>query len=515
MASEFELKLAITPRQLTHLKHAPWLARHVCGPGKGGRLVSVYFDTEDLALWKQRATLRVRKDNEAYIQTFKEENRGSNTGLGRLEWEHSVRGATPDISCARKKKFGGLNLTKLKGSLKPVFVTTVYRYTLPLRYRGSKLELSLDRGEIKSGRRRLPIHEVEVELKRGKRASVIELGREIALRLDAAYGVASKAERGYSLREDQAEAPVYGQPIVLSEALTAAEAFQSIAMYCMHHFASNHRAIIAGKAEGVHQMRVGLRRLRAAISVFKRMLHGPETEAIKDSLKWLTEELGPARDMDVLVKEAITPLAEVTASPKAVAALKANVIGKRDKGFERARRAVTGERYRRLVVDTMLWINGGRWSKSHTPLVVAHRNMRAVSFAEQELGRRARRVLKKLSKIDDLNLRERHKLRIAVKKLRYASGYFESLFKSKGKAIKQFINALENLQASLGQLNDIRVHGQLAKGYAAPAQRTRNSARLAFAMGELTGEEHAKSRKLLKIIKHRGKRLEHCSPFWK
>jgi len=61
-------------------------------------------------------------------------------------------------------------------------------------------------------------------------------------------------------------------------------------------------------AEGVHQMRVGLRRLRAAISLFGDIVTGRDTEVLKDELKWLTEELGPARDLDVLAKEAIAPL---------------------------------------------------------------------------------------------------------------------------------------------------------------------------------------------------------------
>jgi CHAD domain-containing protein len=108
----------------------------------------------------------------------------------------------------------------------------------------------------------------------------------------------------------------------------------------------------------------------------------------------------------------------------------------------------------------------------------------------------------------------RHKLRIALKKLRYATGYFESLFGGE-KTVKKFSAVLKNLQSSLGQLNDIRVHGKLADDYAAPARGTRRAVRRAFAMGELTGEERAKSRKFLKATKRRGKRLERCPTFWR
>jgi CHAD domain-containing protein len=325
--------------------------------------------------------------------------------------------------------------------------------------------------------------------------------------------VASKAERGYALREGEVDSPVCAEPIVLSQEMNAGEAFRAIAMACLHHFAGNRAAVVGGKAEGVHQMRVGLRRLRAAISVFKELLRGPETEALERELKWLTEELGPARDMDVMIKEAVAPMSHTTAAPKAITALKADVVAKRDKGFVRARRAVASERYRRVVLDTVLWINGGRWTKSRIALGTSRRELAITHFARQALDRRFHKVLKKLDKLDDLNPINRHKLRIKVKKLRYAISYFESLFRSE-KAIRKMSAILKDLQSSLGQLNDIRVHGKLAEDYVARPRKGRDATAQAFAMGELTGQERTKSRKLLKASKRRGNRLEQCPEFW-
>jgi triphosphatase len=515
MAEEIELKLDVKPNQLGGLRRTPWLTRYATGPGIESRLVSVYYDTEDLALRDQRSILRVRDTDGQYVQTFKAKSRKPDTALARLEWECPLESARPVFKDARKKKTGGVDLKKLAGSLKPVFETTVQRHVLPLRYRGSKLELALDRGEIKTGRRRLPIHEVEVELKQGKPASVVALGREIAHKVKAAYGVASKAERGYALREHEIESPRCAQDIFLSHEMTAGEAFQTIAMSCVHHFAGNHDAVAASAREGVHQMRVGLRRLRAAISLFKEVLRGPETEAIKASLKWLTEELGSARDMDVLAHEGISTMTKTTSVPAAAKALKDDVTARRDEGFERARRAVASERYRRVVVETVLWINGGKWTKTQVSLIVDRRTLPAAHFAAQELERRNRKVLKILGKVEDLSPLKRHKLRIAVKKLRYATGYFESLFGNEKKAIKKFSAALKDLQSSLGQLNDIRVHAKLAQEYAEPSRRGCKTARTAFAMGELIGEERAKSRDVLKATKRRGKRLQRCTAFWK
>ena len=300
---------------------------------------------------------------------------------------------------------------------------------------------------------------------------------------------------------------------MLSPDMTAGQAFQAIAMSCVHHFAGNEKAVLTGKSEGVHQMRVGLRRLRAAISVFKDVLRGSETEAIIAALKWVTGELGPARDMDVMAKNAIARLAKATPAPKAVAALKANIVAKREKGFAQAKRAVASDRYRRVVLSTVNWINGGRWTKSRSVLIALRRGQTAERYAVQGLERRSQKMLKKLAKTDELSPFKRHKLRIAIKKMRYATGFFESLFDGE-RAVKKFAVALEDIQSSLGQLNDIRVHGLLARGFAAPRLGTRSAARQAFAMGELIGEERARSQKLLKAAIRQGKRLNRCAPFW-
>jgi len=510
MAQEIELKLELPPTALARLQHAPWLTYHAETPGEEARLVSVYYDTDKGALQKRRATLRVRDAAGDFLQTFKCEG----AGLGRLEWECPVDGPAPKLDKAPKRKTGGLDLKTLKSSLKPVFETSVRRHVMPLRYRGSRLELALDVGEIKTGRHRIPVHEAEIELKRGKNSDVVALGREIAARLKAGYGVASKAERGYALKDGKLGQPVCADEIFLSRDMSAADAFQTIAMSCLHHFAANRDAVAAGRAEGVHQMRVGLRRLRAAISLFKTLLRGPETEAVKASLKWLTEELGPARDMDVLAGEAVAPMVKETPAPAAAKALQSDIEHRREAGFARAKRAVCGERYRRLVLDTVLWINGGKWMKTGTALIAEQHALPARRFAAQELERRTAKALKKLARIEELAPPRLHKLRIAIKKLRYGVGFFQSLFREEKKAIRKFLGVLKDLQSALGKLNDIRVHGGLAQEYAAPAKATRRAVGCAFAMGELTGKERATRRDCLKAARHQGKRLKHGPRFW-
>jgi inorganic triphosphatase YgiF len=137
------------------------------------------------------------------------------------------------------------------------------------------------------------------------------LAQSVAL----AYAARSKQERGYALSAKQAVKPVRGGVIDLDPEVSTGAAFQTIGLSCLDHAVANDRAVRKGDAEGTHQMRVGLRRLRAAISVFKELLQGPETEAIKTELKWLTEQLGPARDFQVLVEQRVRLRGERRRSP--------------------------------------------------------------------------------------------------------------------------------------------------------------------------------------------------------
>src|SRR5262249_60536796 len=87
-------------------------------------------------------------------------------------------------------------------------------------------------------------------------------------------------------------------------------AFQAIARACLRQLVANQPATLGGDPEGLHQMRVALRRLRAAVSLFADMLLAPQTEEMKTQFKWITQELGPARELDVFIKRVVRPVTD-------------------------------------------------------------------------------------------------------------------------------------------------------------------------------------------------------------
>lgn len=150
----------------------------------------------------------------------------------------------------------------------------------------------------------------------------------------------------------------------------------------------NREAVIDGKAEGVHQMRVGLRRLRAAISVFKDLVGGGETESVKRDLKWLTDELGPAREYEVLIGERVRPLRQAAPNADELRSLDKELRDRRKSALRKARKAAESDRFRELGLRTALWLANGHWVRSEDPLARARRERSATDFATDALARR-------------------------------------------------------------------------------------------------------------------------------
>jgi CHAD domain-containing protein len=259
-------------------------------------------------------------------------------------------------------------------------------------------------------------------------------------------------------------------------------------------------------------MRVGLRRLRAAISLFRDMMDGHDVEEIKHELKWLTEELGPARDLDVLAKEAIAPLRKSNPDKPEIAILEKDVKQDRGEEFKRAGKAVSSPRFRELVLKAALWLIDGDWSRAGGRAAEL-RSGSISSVAADILERRSRKITKRAKRLDQLDARGRHKLRIAVKKLRYGCDFFQSLF-DHPKAQRRYADALKELQGCLGKLNDIRVHAERARRLANPRTSEPACAQKAYAMGFLTGREQAAGRRLLSAASKAGRKLVHSRRFW-
>jgi len=283
-----------------------------------------------------------------------------------------------------------------------------------------------------------------------------------------------------------ARAAAASSEIALQPGSSTTEAFRTIAGGLVGLIAAQQSAVLNRDPTGVHQMRIALRRTRVAITIFADLAHGPEAERLKRELKWLTGRLGPARDLHLM------DLRLQDTGAVGSAAFRKRVAADRASAFDTASRTVANKRFGKLLGDLRAWIEAGDWAQTAKDVPDS-----AKTFAKRALTHRAGRLIKKLDGLDELDDEQRHQVRIAAKKLYYATGFFESLFDGPkaGKRLAKFRKHLKKLLDALGSLNDAVVQRELASR---PANRSRQPKADAAAARELAAADDAVTRKQMK-----------------
>jgi triphosphatase len=508
MDTENEIKFEVSPHDLQRLAATRSLQRKDGQPAKQKYLVSTYFDTRKHKLRQNGVSLRVRHLGKKRLQTIKTTSDG--ISFRRGEWERKLDSDEPDLRAARGTALHPLISEKLKRDLKPIFATHVHRTVIPLRPRnGSRVELALDEGHVRAGQKSTPLAEIELELKKGRVADLFKAARVVAKLVPAKLALKSKSQQGYDLIVDQPPQCVHAPRIVLQHEASLTEAFQAIGSSVLWHLAANEPAVVAGDPDGVHQMRVGVRRLRAAISVFAELLRGKQTDQLKRDLKWLAGKLGPVRDLDVFIETKVKRLDGAELPIDGLPELLRELDYRRALAADSAKDAIATARYRFLIFNTLEWIEDGAWLKKSRQ---GEKKIRP--FAAHLFTRRTRKARKQSKHISRLDPRRRHKLRIGMKKLRYAFYFFEGLFEGASqRPLSRYKECLKSLQDNLGALNDIAVHQKLATNIAVVKEGGAPN-RVAYAVGVVTGSERNEVEPLLIKATKAAHQLRRAKKFW-
>lgn len=463
---EVELKLLVAPTDVSRLR------RFVLSPGwqrskpRTQKLHSIYFDSPDFFLKQRAIALRVRRVGNRWIQTLKS---GGDVKAGlhsRVEIEAQVAHDHPDFTKITDPELLELLLSpQLDGKLGEAF-TTVFERTIWMleSEAGDVVEMALDRGEIRGTSGTQPISEVELELKSGNPAVLYEIALTL---LDAAplhLENASKAQRGYDLcTPPPPPQPVKAKAVDLRNGYSACQAFQIIAWSCISHLQCNHAGLLTGNdVEYVHQMRVALRRLRSAIGLFARIAPTLRESPLIEEMRWLAGELGEARDWDVFITETLPPILVATLDDAPLLKLRNQALTIDAAANDKARAAAAAQRYQRLLLSLGAWLNREAWRDGLSKKQRAALDRPIHAWAPKLLGKRHRQLLARGADLAALSATERHALRIAGKKLRYAAEFLSHLFP--GPNTQPFLKALSALQDSLGVLNDhVVTHSLLEK----------------------------------------------------
>jgi inorganic triphosphatase YgiF len=496
------------------------------------RLQAFYFDTPARDLVRAKIALRLRREGEQWVQTLKMPGENS---LSRIEINHNRPSPDLDLSVYATEPFAAL-LAKHAGSLSICYETDVQRIFRQARTELGLVELAFDTGLLRAGSLELPISEIEFELKRGQLAAVFTLGKKWQQAHGLILDVRSKSERGDRLALLNAElnamderkandharsrsraiaqfwAARTAKDVVLHPKIQANAALAAVSAECLDQIIRNTAVLAevdtagmyqASGAEHVHQLRVGIRRLRSAWSFFNGIATLP-SEQLRTEIKLHFAKLGGTRDDDVL-RETLLPVLSAAgqpplilddgltppdtenvalsrsfqgwlldllawtvlpvapvAQPSAIAApSNIDALGQRPAvELQSTGTSVSRSLARQALDVTELSAPTEGIAKvdAQAPAATIAKVQKPLTLKEaliKKLKKWHRRLLQDGLQFDQLSVESRHELRKLGKKLRYALQFTESLLPTT--RLKAYRKQLASVQDILGEMNDLAV----------------------------------------------------------
>jgi inorganic triphosphatase YgiF len=511
--TEVELKLAIDPDDASRLLRSPLVAELAQGPGRTRSLRTVYFDTPALDLARLGMALRVRRDGRRLVQTLKARGPQRGAHFDRLELEATTTSEEPDLALLSDPEQRARVAEAIAGStLAPVIETRMRRTRRMLRHGQTSLELDLDFGEVTAGGASLPLCEVELELCEGDAAALYDVALALLEIVPLRISMVSKADLGYASLTGSLARPQKAGPVELAADGTLDDAIAATLGSCLEQVLVNQAPAYRGDdVEGVHQMRVGVRRMRSALRLFRPVLPRDERRPLERELRWLARELGAVRDLDVFVVERLDPLLVARSGDKALELLRETAEEQRRSHHERLRRSLDSPRYTRLVLELGRWLARRRWREQPVDESSARLFAPARELAAELLARRDRKARSLGESVDGLPLAALHRLRIRVKRLRYASELLGSLYPDRRR--KRYLERLSELQDRLGQLADLVTVQRLLADLierVAPEQRPGCARAAGFVEGWATADAARATRR----IGRAWRAFARTRPFW-
>lgn len=450
------------------------------GAGHLQRLQAHYHDSAERTLAHAGVALRLRREGPQWVQTLKASGDDAMTRL-----EHNVarpgRAAAapaPDLSLHAGTPAGTRLAGVLSGAADAVlacqFRTDIRRLSRRLRSHGAVVELAFDTGRVQAGAQAQPLCELELELLRGPPAALIACARPWVARHGLWLDTRSKAERGDLLARGLPYAPARKAIAVrLAAEMSAGEARRAVLQACAQQVLPNASQVASGLFgdEHVHQLRVGLRRLRAALALFDADADASPLAAASAAL---FRELGAARDQAAIgaplraqLEQAIAATGLTLVAPDLPQAAGVDPAG-----------ALRGAPAQALLLDLL---------ESTLPVEAAQdidtdEADLATRLAERldRWHRQARRDARVFAELDDA---ARHRLRKRVKRLRYALEFARALYGPK--KVARYLRVLNDVQDRLGAFNDAGVAIAAFRG--APTA----DAPVVFALGWLAARREA------------------------
>jgi CHAD domain-containing protein len=347
------------------------------------------------------------------------------------------------------------------------------------------------------------VGELELEVKSGPMAPAYRLALELLEHSALCLGVESKADRGFRLLTDDTAPPVKSRAAPVPRAATLEEALICTAGAALHDFVSNLPSAGAGNVEGVHQLRVALRRLRSMLVFYAPFLESCASDRFSDAIRDLGRVLGAARDWDVFVEETLEAAKADGVQREWAETFAEEAAAHREAAHRAVRDLLDGKAPAELVLGLQSWLVGTEWA--------GHESRSATKTIDKIMPglfeRLARKVERRGRGIGDLSPAGLHPLRKSIKKMRYSSESAAGLYGEK--SVKRYAKRCKKLQALLGAINDAQVTMRLAEQIAPP-----HSAAWAPAFGTLHEWNSRRMKASRKDLRRTWQRLRDATVFW-
>jgi triphosphatase len=239
----------------------------------------------------------------------------------------------------------------------------------------------------------------------------------------------------------------------MTPAITSEKAAAACVAACLDQIRVNRMGTLDSDApEGPHQLRVGLRRLRSALRLFRPVIGSPEATRLSDLARELGREAGRTRDLDVFCTAILPDLTREVPEPEA-ARLQAAFEGERLEERARLRRELEGAEVAAFLADLEDFVRLRRWllPEDHDQTERLARPLR--DFADESLAHIWKKTRKMARHLSEKDVHKRHEFRKDLKKLRYAVDFLSPVY-PKAK-MKPFLKRLAKLQDKVGALNDV------------------------------------------------------------
>ncbi len=500
---ETEIKFTLDADNARRIPSARLVRNHTERIKPGRRYLSTYYDTRQHLLRKSGVTLRVRQVDGRYEQTIKIPIEGSVGMLNFEEWTIPLPCELPNLSLFDPAVTARFNPRRREVNLMPVFTTDIDRTVIELGFRDSRIELALDQGRITGhgkSARAVDVRELELELLSGSPVDMLDF----ALALNDDFEIhpehRTKAQRGYALvRRSLRPRAVKAKHVLLDARMSAGQAFHKIMADALQQLFLNERPTIEGMPPGIHQARVSIRRIRAALRAFKRVLPYDKRKAFNGEFRWFQHRLAPARDWHVFYSETLPRIQDNKPNARVIVErLKKLALTERRRATGDAVEVFKTRRYTRLLLQFQRWLLS--LDPEAPPL-----DLPVTEFAVAVMKKSRRYLLTDLRPLSRMTEDEVHELRKRGKKARYATEFFCDLWTAE--QVKDAVEPMEKLQDLLGEANDASVARQVLA--AVPPRVLQSSA---FALVHLWSDEQ--NRRCIKSGQAIWRQIHRTPPFW-